>query len=496
MSTENKLGKIKHFVVMMFENRSFDHMLGYLYADNNNKSPLGHQFEGLTGNESNTDSKSGEVYKVFKITNDSKYSYFMPKADPGEGYVNTNLQLFGKTYPPFDASAQRNQGFVDDFADAIAFDKERGNGTISEPQGPSEQVEVVPVFPGTTAKDIMGCYTPEMLPVLSGLAKGYAVCDHWYCSVPTETMPNRAFMASATSEGRVSDHNKVYQAKSIFAALEANGQTWGNYGNNGHPLTRTSTADITDASNSHFGSFEDFKQLAENNQLPNYTFLEPVWGSSGNSQHPNYDVAKGEQYLQEIYNTLKNSPAWEETLLIVLFDEHGGCYDHITPPDGASAPELPPGVSAEQGFDFTRFGVRVPCVLISPWIEAGTVFRVPAGGTPLDHTSVLATLEERFNLPPLTARDKAAPHIGDVLTLNNARKDDPLKGIQAPTSDSSVSIPNKPSHIQLVHAETVSKLPVKNEEGDVAAHKMPVFNTEDEVKRYIHDRYREYYHGR
>ena len=182
--------------------------------------------------------------------------------------------------------------------------------------------------------------------------------------------------------------------------------------------------DTTAAADSHFGLFKDFQAAAAGGSLPPYVFLEPSWGSSGNSQHPNYDVALGEQLIYDVYYALLNSPAWDQTLLIVNYDEHGGCYDHVAPPIGA----VPPDKSVGQfGFDFARFGVRVPAVLVSPRIAAGTVFR-PAGAVPLDHTSVLKTIETRWQLPSLTARDAAAPDVGDALTLARPRTDDPLAG--------------------------------------------------------------------
>ncbi len=122
--------------------------------------------------------------------------------------------------------------------------------------------------------------------------------------------------------------------------------------------------------------------------MASYTFLEPSWDATGNSQHPNYNVALGEQLIHDVYYALRNGPAWNQTLLIVTYDEHGGCYDHVPPPSGAVPPDNSVG---EYGFDFKRFGPRVPTVLVSPLIAAGTVFRVPAGAMPLDHTSILKT---------------------------------------------------------------------------------------------------------
>jgi phospholipase C len=142
---------------------------------------------------------------------------------------------------------------------------------------------------------------------------------------------------------------------------------------------------------------------------------------------------------------------------VVTYDEHGGCYDHVPPPSGATPPD---NATGEFGFDFKRFGVRVPTVLVSPLIEAGTVFRVAAGSTPLDHTSLLKTVELRWGLPWLTARDAAAPDIGAVLTLASPRTDDPLAGVKVPVTTQPNPSANLPSHLLQVQAELVSRLPV------------------------------------
>jgi phospholipase C len=268
--------------------------------------------------------------------------------------------------------------------------------------------------------------------VLSGLARGYAVCDHWYCSLQTGTLPNRAFASAGTSQGHMDDKTKTFTSASIFRLLSQNNLGWSIYGYDADPLTRHDFVDIANASESHFGQFGDFQNAAKAGTLPAYSFLEPSWSASGNSQHPNYDVALGEQLIHDVYAALRNGPGWNNTLLIITYDERGGCYDHVAPPDGA----VPPDDSAgEYGFDFTRFGVRVPTVLVSLLIAAGTVFRVPEGGMLFDHTSILKTVETRWNLKSLTARDAAALDVGDVLTLTVPRTDDPLEGVTVPTSN-------------------------------------------------------------
>ena len=151
----------------------------------------------------------------------------------------------------------------------------------------------------------------------------------------------------------------------------------------------------------------------------------------------------------------------------------------MPPPGGATPPDASPG---EFGFDFTRFGVRVPAVLVSPLIPAGTVFRVPAGSTPLDHTSVLKTIETRWGLPALTARDAAAPDVGDVLSLAAPRTDDPLAGVTAPVSSGANPAAAEVSHIQVVNAQLTSQLPVPLSQ----LHSAPLLATQQTPADYDH----------
>ena len=462
----NQLASIEHVVVLMLENRSFDHMLGFLYTDAGNKSPTGQPYEGLTGDETNPDAKGNPV-SVFKIQASDQNAYFYPGADPGEGYLATNDQLFGSTTAP-NPPVAANQGFIKDFAYTLGW----------------ETKEKWSILPGTVANNIMGCFTPEMLPVLSGLARGYAVCDHWYCSLPTETLPNRAFACAGTSQGHMDDKTKTFTSPSIFGLLSQNSIGWAIYGYDADPLTRHDFTDIATADDSHFGQFTDFQAAAKAGTLGAYTFLEPSWSTSGNSQHPNYDVALGEQLIHDVYEALRNGPGWNNTLFIITYDEHGGCYDHVAPPTNA----VPPDDSAgEYDFDFKRFGLRVPTVLVSPLIAAGTVFRVPDGAMPLDHTSILKTVETRWNLKPLTARDAAAPDVGDVLTLSTPRTDDPLTGVTVPTSNQSHPAADQPTHLQQVQADLVSQLPVKDEQGGTH-HTPPPLKTSADYANYIRSR--------
>lgn len=185
----------------------------------------------------------------------------------------------------------------------------------------------------------------------------------------------------------------------------------------------------------------DFENDCQNGTLPKYSLIEPQYstflGGIPNSNHPPYDATYGEILLADVYNKLRNSPSWSTTLLIVIYDEHGGCYDHMMPPTNAKAPGTGWTLPTPSWFGFNRFGVRVPALLICPYVPAGTIFR-PAGYvygqvTPYDHTSVIATLDERFGIGTLTARDASAPSVGDVLTLSSNNPNNGPSSVTPPT---------------------------------------------------------------
>jgi phospholipase C len=438
MANGGGLDSVNSVVLLMLENRSFDHMLGFLYPGN--VSTSGQPFDGLTGTESNPGT-NGQPVTVFRIEPTTPNAYFMPGADPGEGYMATNDQLYGSNDGPASSGlAAPGQGFVTNFGYTLSWQ--------------SRDSSSWPIESGTVEGDIMGCFTPEALPVLSALAKGYAVCDQWFASVPTETLPNRAFACAATSQGHMDDKTHTFSSPTIFGLLEAAGLGWSVYGYDKEPLTKSTFTQISNADASHFGLFSDFQAAAKDGKLPPFVFLEPSWSSTGNSQHPNYDVALGEQLIHDVYETLRTGSGWPGTLLVITYDEHGGCYDHVPPPWGAVPPDDDTG---EFGFGFDRFGVRVPAVLVSPLIEPGTVYRVPAGGTPLDHTSILRTVEQRWSLPNLTKRDMAAPAFGDVLTLTTARTDDVLDVVTVPPPPGAGPAVNTVSHMVSVRTELISR---------------------------------------
>ncbi|WP_338001106.1 alkaline phosphatase family protein [Ktedonospora formicarum] len=377
------------------------------------------------------------------------------------------------------------------------------------------------MLPGTVAANIMEIFTLKQLPVLSTLAREYAVCDYWFSSVPTMTLPNRAFASAGSCQGQMFDekdskHTGCYievpskpkkpGVASIFGMLEACGKHWRMYHGGGTCQAVTMFADTMKSQgegkkNKPLGvqHSTDSRKLAANleqdvrsNDLPEYTFIEPDFGIHGNCQHPNYNVDRGELLIKAVYDALRSDPeVWKQTLFIITYDEHGGCYDHVWP---WPHPQLKPPndgytdlSTKHQPFDFTRFGVRVPAVLVSPLIEPRTVCRqFDNGNPPFDHTSILRTIEDQWHLPPLTERDAAASSVGHVLTRDpsNARTDNPLQTVVVPSAPDCHPGATGLSHLQQVHAEYIAQLPIPDRLGNTH-HVMPALQTEDEYNEYI-----------
>jgi len=387
------MGRIDHVVVLMLENRSFDSMVGRLY-------PERADFDGLTGNESNPlhaadgSCRSLPVWNSPDITPESAR---IPDPDPGELFDDITMQVFGLDGSPADPPSM--SGFVDNY--------------LRQPGDHSHDPQY---DPGA----VMHCFTPAQVPVISELARCFAVCDSWFSSAPCQTWPNRLFAHAGTAGGRVNNHTipRPFFLPTIFRHLERHKRSWRVYF---HDIPQTAALfDLWTRIPTHFRLFDpEFLADARDGGLPNYSFVEPryfaslISGKPPNDQHPPHNIVYGEQLIATLYNALRSGPAWERTLLMVIYDEHGGCYDHAAPPAAT-----PPGPPYPAEFRFDRFGPRIPAVIASPWIPAGTVVRPPVGSPPFDHTSVLATLHRLFDLGPApTPRVAAAPDLLATLSL-------------------------------------------------------------------------------
>jgi phospholipase C len=260
----------------------------------------------------------------------------------------------------------------------------------------------------------MGYYELGTLPVLHRLAAEFTVCDRWFSSVPGPTWTNRLFAHSGTALGRVEMPNPPfdlnlhnYNQTTLYDRLSERKIDWRiYYGDVPQSLVLSHQRSLRNALKyRRFARFyEDVRGPAS--AFPAYTFLEPnYFFEQQNDQHPPSDVMKGEILIARVYNALRSNDAlWERTLFVVLYDEHGGFYDHVYP-----GPAVPPDAHREE-YDFTQFGVRVPAILISPW-AARRVFK-----TELDHTSLLRYVSDKWALGPLGERVAHANSIGAAIT--------------------------------------------------------------------------------
>jgi phospholipase C len=382
-TTGTALDKISHVVVLMLENRSFDNLLGKLY-------PKSDRFDGLSGSETNPDLE-GRPVPIKNIPGTGQLSIINPWPDPGELFTDINEQLF-RTRTPAPGQTPTMDGFVINF--------------LHQPDASEDHY-------GELAQRIMHYYEPEQVPVISRLARQFAVCDQWFASAPCQTWPNRFFMHTGTAGGF--ENNEPYhflEVPTIFDRLteKLGPNSWVIYR---HDFSLALNLPRLWFFPLNFFLFSDFLDDAKKGNLPAYSFIEPRYlpdTELPNDQHPPHGVTAGEQLIATVYNALRNGPQWTSTLLIITYDEHGGCYDHVPPPAA-----VPPDAIPTSPFAFDRYGVRVPAVIVSPYIKANTILRAPKGGAPFDHTSILATLRKRFALSaPLTRRDAAAPDLGMV----------------------------------------------------------------------------------
>ncbi len=399
------LDALQHIVVVMMENRSFDHMLGYLQPNHPN-------IDGIKGAKAIPDS-TGAMISVQPLA--EFRGQLLP--DPHHDFASVDAQLFNGN------TAADRQPTMDGFI------------RIYQSQ---QQPDVA------RSHAILYCFPEDgdnNLPVLQTLATEFAVFNSWFASIPGPTLCNRAFAHYGSSFGNVG-MNVFYnnpQFKSIYERLIAGGRTAKLY----YYDQNSSTLEVTNLLQNQqvvFGSYADFLAACDANALPDYSFIEPNYkdhpapDGSGTllacDQHPDNDVRAGEAFLSEIYNKIRLNPnLWPHTALLIVYDEHGGIYDHVPPPaldpsrcDPFTAQTDATGTT--QPFHFDRLGVRVPAILVSPWVVKGSV--IPEV---FEHASIPATAMEHllpdFDNSLRSIREATAPTFLKYLTLDTARVDCP-----------------------------------------------------------------------
>ncbi len=446
-------GPVKHVFVLMLENRAFDHVLGYAGLQGTDPATGGPTHaddltQGVT--YENPDPKVGDAM----VPTSWPADFFLRgvATDPGHEFNDVLLQLAGYQrddsnqvvvptypapgggYPPID-----NQGFIASY--------------FGLAQVPGDK-------PNTNDPDrIMHCYShasqdqQEQVPVITALARAFAVCDRWFSSIPGPTWPNRFFMHAASSGGLDDSPSGFQSATSallngyrfengtIYDRLEDACFDWKVFMGDLFPQVFAISGMTDRRIEGHFEGFDEFAAAVNDPGFTTpYVFIEPNYGSvlpltagdfsCGNSQHPLDDITRGERLIKSVYEAIRNSPHWNDSVLLVTYDEHGGFFDHVAPPATvAPGDTISDETNNHHNFDFTQLGVRVPAVIISPLVPAGLIDH-----TVRDHTSLLATVEALYGLPALTQRDAQARNFADLLSLATPRGDAPTTLPEPPDS--------------------------------------------------------------
>lgn len=379
-----QLDQIKHIVVLMLENRSFDHMLGYLSLPPDKGGKGRTDVDGLTGNESNV--HNGTSFPVRRMATP------IMNGDPCHEWDCIEEQL-----------NDDNGGFLRNYAKTVV----------------------------SNAESIMHYFIGADVPVYDHLAGEFCVCDRYFCSLPGPTQPNRAYALAGTSDNL--KHNftpkelllgKGFQGKTIFEMLPAS-VSWKCYSHDIASLRFF--AKFRAALVPQVDKIDKFYHDAKSGTLPNVSWIDPDFGiavypGAPNDDHPPHDMRHCQNLVSRVYNALLAGPKWAQTLLLVVYDEHGGYYDHVSPRQFTPA---------DNNDEFKKYGVRVPFFAISPWVGKQTAFGSSTNGLPaesliFDHASILKTILKCFcksggNIPSMTKRVDEANDLSVLLTENKAR---------------------------------------------------------------------------
>jgi phospholipase C len=459
------MADIAHVVVLMLENRSYDHLLGYVpHPDPSFDGLLDGTFTNPRWGLGPAVPASSDAKQVLPVGPDHSHDAVMEQ-----------LALF--------RGVPRNRGFVRSY-------ERKGRGLVAPAFGgllgpvanlARSLLTRAPEAVTGRGPLAMASQPPGNVPVLATLAREFAVCSRWFCSVPGETWPNRNFAHAATSDGQTQIEVRPYTNRTIFELLEDHGVDWRIYYDDTPQIWAFPALWDTADRHAKWFTLDTFASHVAAGDLAPYTFIEPnhrpplhtldhtpVVGEPGlsNSQHPENnlvsnaaydgftltgesDFTRAERLIATVYEALRARPdVFDKTLLLVTYDEHGGLYDHVPPPTGVPAPGGPiSGAGRVQRFllyrkcaefDFTMLGPRVPAVVISPRIRAGTV-----DVQTHDHASIPATLRALFapHARPLTERDKWAAPFHELRTLPEARTDLPDLSAHAGGLTSAISAP-------------------------------------------------------
>jgi phospholipase C len=370
--------EIEHVVVLMLENHSYDNFLGML-GRGPGQVPRGDGFTlGRDGYPTATNPYAdGRLQRAFRMPTTCQLH-----GKPSQEWKQSHVQYANGT----------NQGFV-----------------ISD-SGPVA----------------MGYWTEHDIPFTYGLAKNFPIGDRWFCSLLGQTDPNRRFLIAGTCTGMTDDIGTgagsvlpdvslaLPSNGTIFERLDAAHVSWVDYYESFPTGATVELYPVLDTASAlvHTKNFSQFFVDARAGKLPAFTLLDPDYGRQ--SQENPQNIVVGEALLAQVVHALADGPGWLKTLLILVYDEHGGYYDHVPPPRALKPDIIPPFVRPGQStYDgFARYGFRVPAMVIGPYAKRDHVSHIL-----YDHTSILAFLERKWNLPAMTYRDANANDLTDFLDL-------------------------------------------------------------------------------
>lgn len=371
---------IEHVVLLMLENRSFDQMLGSFQA-------VHPRLDGV----------------------------------PPKGPARTNRDHRGTTYQQAPTSTRKVKPDPKHALDEVLTQITDGNRGFMR-----DYVRAYPKTSRAQRDTVMGYFPLGKLGPLHALADTFLICDHWFSSVPGPTWTNRLFALSGTSLGQVSMPAGVfepnlywYNQDTIFDRLDARNVSWAVY-HDGPALSLLFTHQWRRPNRKRYHGMKTFeKDAASQGSFPSFALIEPdyLWPGA-NDDHPPHDVVAGQRLIARVYNALRGNPdLWAKTLLAITYDEHGGFYDHVHPPPGVRPDDR------NDEYHFEQLGVRVPALLVSPWVERGFTDVV------FDHTSLVRFVLERFRLGTATLgrRVQRANSVGSVLTRRTPRTDGPVR---------------------------------------------------------------------
>jgi phospholipase C len=415
----NLRSKIDHIVVLMLENRSFDHMLGYLSLEGGRED-----VDGLQPGMSNTWHKEaangdGKVYEIH----------------PAQGTTLKKIQDPSHSWGPVHEQLKDgNAHFVDSYM------------KTRPPEWRTQRPRVV--FPS----NVMAYHTAAQLPVYDFLAENFCVCDRWFCSVPGPTIPNRLYSICGTSGGHKDGKPSLFKLHTFVRHLDKAHVSWSWFIHSPPPMVWVADAEYAlfhGGSIAWFKSHEPwpwfhdtFMQRAAANKLPAVSWIEPLFvdvvgnAMPTNDDHPPSDIRAGQELVLSVYSALAHSEAWNRTMLVITYDEHGGFYDHFDPTT------VPPPEDDRAAEGFNRYGPRVPAIVVSPWVEPASTARDANGERIVfDHTSLIRTILERFcrhddgSIPKMGKRVDHANHLGHLLTRDEPRKPPPFDHVLDPIKE-------------------------------------------------------------